>query len=210
MQNSGDKALTTKVKKYYVNFQGSLGKNHVNSRGLKMNILNDDSSFMPDGLLKVGRDRFPLKFLKPKTQQKIQFNPTQTIALIIGNVKYDGIKYTNLDNVEQNIKKVEEIIKFLGIKEVKYLIDFTMEDLRKIINYVKSKFRISLTSPKIKTFLFVYYAGHGLIKNGMTEIVLNNNDSYNLEAELREMAAGNQNTFTMAVFDACREYLELA
>jgi len=50
----------------------------------------------------------------------------------------------------------------------------------------------------------VYYAGHGLMKNGMTEIVLNNNDVYSLEDELRKMAADNQNTFTMAVFDSCR------
>ncbi len=109
-----------------------------------------------------------------------------------------------MPDVEKNIKKVEEIIEFLGIKEVKYLIDFTMEELRKIIKQLKSKFIISNTSQNNKTFLFVYYAGHGLMKNGMTEIVLNNNDVYNLEAELRKMAADNQNTFTLAVFDSCR------
>lgn len=40
MQNAGDKAFPTKVKKYYVNFEGSFGKNHVTPRGLKANLVN--------------------------------------------------------------------------------------------------------------------------------------------------------------------------
>ncbi len=62
----------------------------------------------------------------------------------------------------------------------------------------------------------MYYAGHGLMKNGMTEIVLINTnsdspevpieemstDSYSLEATLREMAAGNKNTFTISLWQS--------
>lgn len=102
MQNSGDKAFTTKVK---------------------------NASFKSNGLCQVGVVMTPYTFLKSKTHQEIPFNPTQAIALIIGNVNYDDKNYDKLENVEQNIKEVEETIEFLGIKEVKYLIDFTEEEL---------------------------------------------------------------------------------
>ena len=38
--NTGDKAFPTKVKKYYINFDGNFGKNHVTPRGLKANLVN--------------------------------------------------------------------------------------------------------------------------------------------------------------------------
>jgi len=102
MQNSGDKAFTTKVK---------------------------NASFKSNGLCTVGVVMTPYTFLKSKAHQEIPFNPTQAIALIIGNVNYDEKNYDKLENVLQNIKEVEETIKFLGIKEVKYLKDFTEEEL---------------------------------------------------------------------------------
>ena len=38
--NTADKAFPTKVKKYYINFEGNFGKNHVTPRGLKANLVN--------------------------------------------------------------------------------------------------------------------------------------------------------------------------
>jgi DNA replicative helicase MCM subunit Mcm2 (Cdc46/Mcm family) len=38
--NQGDRAFPTKVKKYYVNFEGEFGRNHVTPRGLKANLVN--------------------------------------------------------------------------------------------------------------------------------------------------------------------------
>jgi hypothetical protein len=70
MQNSGDKAFTTKVKKYYVSFKGSLDKNQVNSRILKINLLKNDTSYKPDGLLRVGEKITFSTFLKPKKKTK--------------------------------------------------------------------------------------------------------------------------------------------
>ena len=102
MQNSSYKAFTTKVK---------------------------NASFKSNGLCTVGVVMTPYTFLKSKAHQEIPFNPTQAIALIIGNVNYDEKNYDKLENVLQNIKEVEETIKFLGIKEVKYLKDFTEEEL---------------------------------------------------------------------------------
>ena len=134
MQNSSYKAFTTKVK---------------------------NASFKSNGLCTVGVAMTPYTFLKSKTHQEIPFNPTQAIALIIGNVNYDDKNYHKLENVKQNIKEVEETIKFLGIKEVK-LIDFTEEELIQKIKYLESEFIKSRNSEKNKTFLFVYYAGHGL------------------------------------------------
>jgi hypothetical protein len=142
------------------------------------NLLNDNFSFKSDGLCRVGEVMAPYIFLKPKTLQKIPFNPTQAIALIIGNVNYIGGNYEKLPDVEENIKNVREVIKFLGIKEVKCLVDFTMEDLNEMVDYLKGEFKKSSTSDTKKTFLFVYYAGHGLIQNGMSAIVLKSNATY--------------------------------
>lgn len=101
------------------------------------NLLNDNFSFKSDGLCRVGEVMAPYIFIKPKTLQKISFNPTQAIALIIGNVNYDGEKYEKLADVEQNINNVSEVIKFLGIKKVNYLKDFTKEELEKMVKYLK-------------------------------------------------------------------------
>ena len=38
--NQGDRAFPTKVKKYYVNFEGEFGKHHVTPRGLKASLVN--------------------------------------------------------------------------------------------------------------------------------------------------------------------------
>jgi hypothetical protein len=53
-----------------------------------------------------------------------------------------------------------------------------MEELKEMVDYLKGEFKKSSTSPINKTFLFVYYAGHGLIQNGMSAIVLNSNVIY--------------------------------
>lgn len=37
---SNDRAFPTKVKKYYVNFDGNFGRNHITPRGLKANLIN--------------------------------------------------------------------------------------------------------------------------------------------------------------------------
>jgi hypothetical protein len=72
-----------------------------------MNLLSDNASFKLDGLFQVGKDMAPYIFLKPKTLQKIPFNPTQVIALIIGNVNYDDKVYKKLPDVEKNIEEVK-------------------------------------------------------------------------------------------------------
>ena len=38
--NQADKAFPTKVKRYYINFEGNFGRNHVTPRGLKANLIN--------------------------------------------------------------------------------------------------------------------------------------------------------------------------
>ncbi len=38
--STNDKAFPTKCKRYYVNFEGNFGRNHVTPRGLKSNLVN--------------------------------------------------------------------------------------------------------------------------------------------------------------------------
>jgi DNA replicative helicase MCM subunit Mcm2 (Cdc46/Mcm family) len=37
---TNDKAFPTKVKKYYINFDGNFGRNHITPRGLRANLIN--------------------------------------------------------------------------------------------------------------------------------------------------------------------------
>lgn len=37
---SNDKAFPTKTKRYYINFEGNFGRNHVTPRGLKAGLVN--------------------------------------------------------------------------------------------------------------------------------------------------------------------------
>jgi len=37
---TNDKAFPTKTKRYYINFEGNFGRNHVTPRGLKANLVN--------------------------------------------------------------------------------------------------------------------------------------------------------------------------
>ena len=39
-QNAADKAFPTKTKRYYINFEGNFGRNHITPRGLKSNLVN--------------------------------------------------------------------------------------------------------------------------------------------------------------------------
>ena len=39
-QNQNDKAFPTKTKRYYINFEGNFGRNHITPRGLKSNLVN--------------------------------------------------------------------------------------------------------------------------------------------------------------------------
>jgi len=38
--NTNDKAFPTKTKRFYINFEGNFGRNHVTPRGLKANLVN--------------------------------------------------------------------------------------------------------------------------------------------------------------------------
>jgi hypothetical protein len=62
---------------------------------------------------------------------------------------------------------------------------------------------------KIKVLLFVYYSGHGVMDT-TTKIVLNEENSddryYALESKL-SCVSQYRNTFTVALFDCCREQL---
>jgi DNA replication licensing factor MCM3 len=40
LANANDRQFPTKVKKYYVSFEGNFGANHVTPRGLKANLVN--------------------------------------------------------------------------------------------------------------------------------------------------------------------------
>ena len=55
----------------------------------------------------------------------------------------------------------------------------------------------------MKTLLFVYYAGHGMMDN-CTYVVLNGKRMYPLEKMLRTLAKAD-GSYVVAVFDCCRE-----
>ena len=59
-------------------------------------------------------------------------------------------------------------------------------------------------SANVKTFIFLYYAGHGAMVNGQTVFVLNEKRNYPVEAQLRALAQLS-NSYVVALLDCCRE-----
>lgn len=96
------------------------------------------------------------------------------------------------------------MFKFLGIKDVK--VCHTKQGVESALNAIQDEFILASVSPKVKILLFVYYAGHGEMKNGMTEIIFNEGQSdevYQLEKKLTRLAK-SRNTYTIAFFDCWR------
>jgi len=63
--------------------------------------------------------------------------------------------------------------------------DKTKEDVEKAIREIRNEFFTANTNDRDKIFLFVYYAGYGEMKNGMTEIVFNSETEPNFEIEAK-------------------------
>jgi hypothetical protein len=63
--------------------------------------------------------------------------------------------------------------------------DCTKQDVEKAIGEIKNEFVTANTNDRDKIFLFVYYAGYGEMKNGMTEIVFNSKEGPNFEIEAK-------------------------
>ena len=62
-----------------------------------------------------------------------------------------------------------------------------------------------------KTLTIVYYAGHGMMKNNQSQIVLPDAafPLYNLEARLRALGELD-NSYVIGIFDCCREAYDIA
>ena len=62
---NADKAFPSKTKKYYVNFEGNFGKNHITPRGLKSNLVNQ--------LVSVQGIVTRMSLVKPKIQTSVHY-----------------------------------------------------------------------------------------------------------------------------------------
>ena len=62
-----------------------------------------------------------------------------------------------------------------------------------------------------KTFVFVYYAGHGFMDNGTTAILLNSDNPkkvhWNMELLLRTLGT-QEGAYVVGLFDCCREIFD--
>jgi DNA replication licensing factor MCM3 len=72
---SNDKAFPTKVKKYYVNFEGNFGRNHVTPRGLKANLINQ--------LVTVQGIVTRMSIVKPMIQTSIHYCEATKKGLVV-------------------------------------------------------------------------------------------------------------------------------
>jgi DNA replication licensing factor MCM3 len=72
--NQADRAFPTKVKKYYVNFEGEFGRNHVTPRGLKANLVNQ--------LVSVQGIVTRMNLIKPKIQTSVHYCETTKKGLV--------------------------------------------------------------------------------------------------------------------------------
>ena len=95
LANAADKAFPTKVKKYYVSFEGNFGANHVTPRGLKANLVNQFVSVQ--GI--VTR----MAIVKPKIQTSVHYCE-QTKKGLIKHYSDD----TNLADMAEDVVKNNE------------------------------------------------------------------------------------------------------
>lgn len=90
LQNAADRAFPTKVKKYYVSFEGNFGANHVTPRGLKATLVNQFVSVQ--GI--VTR----MSIVRPKIQTSVHYCD-QTKKGLIKNYTDD----TNLAEMAEDV-----------------------------------------------------------------------------------------------------------
>jgi DNA replication licensing factor MCM3 len=72
--NQGDRAFPTKVKKYYINFEGEFGRNHVTPRGLKADLVNQ--------LVSVRGIVTKMNLIKPKIQTSVHYCETTKKGMV--------------------------------------------------------------------------------------------------------------------------------
>jgi len=96
----------------------------------------------------------------------------QRVALIIGCIKYDKLrtsegksKFSDLAEVEEDIINVTDGLKRLGFKddEMQVLRDPSFDDCQQL--FLKTNLNMSnARRENKKTLIFLYYAGHGAMK----------------------------------------------
>jgi len=138
-------------------------------------------------------------------------------AIVIGCSSYDKLRQIEGFEGFQDIPESLEDVKFVktGLRHL----HFKMEDISVLTDpsWVDIKLELSKTGndivekyehEQLNTLLFVYYAGHGSMKNS-TSAMLNseqkNRCSYNLELTMRTLARTTKGSYVIGVFDCCRE-----
>lgn len=79
------------------------------------------------------------------------------------NSQYDKIQMNDLEEVKENHQRMKRHFAYLGIEEV-----IEAEDSHEKFEHSFTKIRIKVEQAflsKIKLFLYVYYAGHGVMYN---------------------------------------------
>jgi len=125
-------------------------------------------------------------------------------ALVIGNSAYES-PWTPLLNSKNDAEEMTKLFQSFGM-QVETLINrekATIEsEFKKLKKHSQEIYKLGE-----KTFIAVYYSGHGILEGGHTIAVSTNHSSnphVNIEKEVRTLAR-MANVFVFGFFDCCRE-----
>ena len=161
------------------------------------------------------------EILKFKNRERLIFEPDIYKWIIITIRDYarrrrvKGYKeYIDLPEVDIDARNVKERIKGLGARD-EDIIEITgntgndcdFERLSHLFVELNEEAIANWRNNNKKTFIFVYYAGHGTVMDGTTQIVLNINEGkktpFPLETHLRILGT-RKGVYVMGVLDCCR------
>ena len=148
--------------------------------------------------------------------KNVNFRIDARIALVIGSSIYDRFRLIQGREGTQDLPETLEDIKVVcaGLRRLKFkrhqirvLVDPDWSDLSITIREITLQVIKNYKNFGTQTLIFVYYEGHGAMDQ-YTKCVLNGERMYPLEQTLRTLAR-QDGTYVIAVFDCCREVMDV-
>ena len=152
------------------------------------------------------------------------FSPDRRQSLILGNFDYSAIRFmvvdkdgnpkekgfADLPEVQQDMEVFSSNIQQYGFDpdfDIVQKTNLSMDAIKKTLAMYSRRIADNSDSNK-KTLTLVYYGGHGMMKDNMSQIVMPDSKKkiplYNLESRLRSLGELD-NSFVIGIFDCCRE-----
>ena len=153
-----------------------------------------------------------------RIQQEVQ--PVHFKWIIIKNKRYEKLRtkpgfdgFADLPAVDDDAVNVKKGVKGLGarVKDINVYEDTDFDELYELFKDITREVETNWERGRETTFIFVYYAGHGVL-DATTWAVMNTDTKkwrFPLENLIRTLGA-NRGAWVVGLFDCCRKSLAAA